>query len=84
MFILTEELTMSNFKTKSDRLTAYALACGYVEEHETNNKRVTLYAEFSLYAVRGYDFNTGTRLFWENFERLVDARKFYDKMLKSL
>ena len=43
------------FKTKTGRLTVYALACGYVERSERDNgNRVSLSREGSLYHVRGF------------------------------
>ena len=60
---------MTQFKTKRNKLTAYALACGYVE----NNGQTQLWREHGIYHVRR--IINGERVFWLTFETLKAARK---------
>ena len=48
-------------KTKRNRLTRYALACGYVERAISATKRVTLLMEGSAIRIDTYDSETGHR-----------------------
>jgi len=66
------------FYNKKDQLTVYSLACGYIEEFEANDKTMSLSLD-GLFQVKGYDFKNHIRLFWESFETLTEARKFYSK-----
>jgi hypothetical protein len=59
------------------RLTAYGLSCGYVEQHEAENIRTTLWKEHGTYHVRAHSENLG-RLFWESFRTLGEATKRYN------
>lgn len=69
---------MGTFKTKSGDLTHYALACGYVQRVDCHNVLLTLWYEGgTVFHVRGHEIEGRGRLFWETFERLSDARKFY-------
>ncbi len=77
------------FKTKSGRLTPYALACGYVERHETKpgtitGKSVTLWQEHGVYHVRAHDYDAHKRLLWESFDNLTPARKCFDRVKRGL
>jgi hypothetical protein len=73
------------FKNADGSLTAYALACGYLENKEENGVSVTLWHEGACYHVRGHDSNSGARLFWDSFEsnKLKDARKHYLTMVRK-
>lgn len=66
-----------NTRTKAGRLSAYGFMCGYIEEKTlSDGSRVELYHDGGIvYHVRR--FNRGARIFWESFEKLTDARKFY-------
>lgn len=75
---------MPTFHTADGRLTPYAFACGYVEQTERNNKRVQLWHEHGTYHVRGHDYTEHERLFWECFDRLPDARRYYDRQSKTI
>lgn len=70
----------SKFRTKTGRLTPYALACGYVEQCESPSAvRLTLWHEGGpCYHVRAHDHANHKRLFWDSFESLSEARKRYD------
>lgn len=73
------------FRTAGDRLTHYALACGYVETFENEGRAVTLWHEGGpVFHVRAHDHNKGQRLEWETFERLTDARRHFDKWRAKL
>jgi hypothetical protein len=71
------------FRTPAGRLTPYAFACGYIEQEERNNVRVTLWQEASTWHVRAHDFAAGARVFWDVYETLSEARKRYDKFRVS-
>jgi hypothetical protein len=74
---------MSELKTKG-RLTAYAFACGYLEQTERKSRRVQLYHEHGTYHVRGFDFAQHERICWECFDSLTQARRYYDKQAKAI
>lgn len=73
------------FKNADRSLTAYALACGYLEKTEEKGISVTLWHEGACYHVRGHDHNENNRLFWDSFEngKLKDARKHYRAMVRK-
>jgi hypothetical protein len=73
------------FKNADGSLTAYALACGYLEQKEAKGINVTLWHEGACYHVRGHDHNKKGLLFWDSFEsgKLKDARKHYRAMVKK-
>lgn len=62
------------FHNARGKLTAYALACGYIEKKERGTVQVTLWREHGVYHVRAHDFERG-RIFWDSFITLTDARK---------
>ena len=66
------------FRTKTGRLTAYSFACGYVERMGEGDNRKCLEQEHGVYHVKG--FKNGIR-FWETFETLTDARKYFAHVL---
>ena len=71
---------MPKFRTKAGRLTRYAIHCGYVEKKISGPVETTLWHEGGpLYHVRQHNFETHTRIFWESFETLTEARKLLDK-----
>ena len=61
------------FRTKAGLLTGYAFGCGYVENYERDDDRLTLSREPNDWHVKGF---IGGRHVWEIFERLTDARQF--------
>jgi hypothetical protein len=71
------------FRTKGGRLTPYALACGYVEQYNTETTRVTLWSEHGSLHVRVHDFAEGKRIFWDCPDTLTDARKRFDRYKKT-
>ena len=73
-------LTTTRLVTSHRRLTAYALACGYVERKGEGDNRTVLDRENGRYHVKG--FKNGKH-FWESFGTLTAARKFYSGCLKA-
>jgi hypothetical protein len=71
------------FVTATGRLTAYALACGYLERHEQDGVRTTLWAEHGVYHVRQHDVRTNRRMFWGSFTTITDARRRYDIAIRK-
>ncbi len=69
------------FRTKTNRLTAYAFNCGYKETFDHNGQSVEIWQDggCSFYHIRAHDFNTGKRLFWDDRKILVEARKRFDE-----
>lgn len=58
--------------------TAYALACGYVAQCESNGNRLTLWHEGGpCFHVRQHNHVTGERVFWESFPTITAAKKRY-------
>ena len=73
------------FKTKRGDLTAYALACGYVEREEINNVRVALFHEGGPhYHVRAYNLDTGSLIFWKSSSKLTKCRQWFRQYVKHL
>ena len=74
---------MTTFYDAKGRLTAYALACGYVERTKRGQVVTTLWSEDGVYHVRQHDFETSERVFWESFRVLGQARARFRQALKS-
>ena len=77
------------FKNKDGSLTAYAFSCGYIELSTDAGvklgdckKSVNLWKDCAWH-VRGNDFEAGVRLFWESFDKLTDALKFYKSKVRE-
>ena len=64
------------FYTKKGRLTAYALACGYIE---TVNGHLELSSQHNTYHVKAF---IGTKHLWFAYDSLSKARKAYDFLKK--
>lgn len=78
-------MAQQKLRRKDGRLTAYGLACGYVEKFEGGGKILTLWHEGgTVYHVRLYDLDNHTRVFWEGFEKLTEARKLFDVTKKRM
>ena len=75
---------MPAFYTKRGDLTAYALACGYVETKSRGEKIARLWAEHGVFHVRTHDHGRGVRLVWEAFHKLGAARACYRAQLPPL
>lgn len=73
------------WRNQAGDLTHYALACGYIQQFEQDDKRVTLWHEGGpVYHVRAHDFATGTRITWETFEVLTAARKYWRAVRRQI
>jgi hypothetical protein len=66
----------TRFNNKNGTLTRYAFACGYIEQKETISNRVSLSLD-GVYHVKGLINNQRV---WECFDKLTDARKFYNSV----
>jgi hypothetical protein len=64
-------------------LSAYALACGYVQRVEIGDYRVSLYREHGVYHVRAYNFEQSKRIAWDVFHTLGEARKAFRALIPS-
>ena len=65
-----------SFYTRDGWLTAYGLACGYIEKKIQQGIETTLWMEHGCLHVRQHDFNKHVRIFWDVFDRnLTNARK---------
>ena len=69
----------NTLKNKSGRLTAYALACGYVELFEKGPHRLTLWREHGTLHVRHFNHESMERIFWECPETLTSARALFNR-----
>jgi hypothetical protein len=74
---------MPKFKNKDGSLSAYALACGYVESKRLFNATVTLFMEHSHYHVQVFDAGMNKRILWETFtqDELSKARKYFNNLI---
>ena len=79
--------TSPKFTTKAGYLTPYALACGYLERHETMSTTTELdmpSPSTGFYRVRSWDTTEGHReLTYRTFQTLNAARRFYDHQIKA-
>lgn len=77
-------LTHPKFYTKDGWLTPYGLACGYQETAGHRNVIMKLWHDGgTVYHVRAHDHDGRGRLFWEIFETLTEARRFFRAMCKE-
>lgn len=73
------------FRTNSNRLSFYALCCGYIYRATEDGVTIDLYLENAaprLYSVKGYSANG--RLFWEQFEKKAEAERFYSNECRKI
>jgi phage terminase Nu1 subunit (DNA packaging protein) len=73
-----------NIYNKSGELSAYGLACGYVESHRTGKRWVKLYMEHAHYHIMSGKADHGYDV-WEVFTyyELTKARALYRKLKKQ-
>lgn len=64
--------------TVDGRVSAYGLACGYIERATLSETQLSLWCEHGVYHVRAHDFGGHGRLFWDSFRLLSAARKRFD------
>ena len=77
---------MSKFVTRSGWLAPYALACGYIETVKPNDGNITLELSNNMgtgYDVFAFDHSKHTRLHWETYETLSQARKVFSSKCKE-
>ncbi len=70
---------------KNGQLSAYGLACGYVEKEKTETQWKELYFEHNTIHVRAGKIG-GAYEVWENFmpNELTKARAFYKKAFEKV
>ncbi len=69
------------FYTKSGKLTAYALNCGYVEKKAGSNRTKLLFMEHSHYHVKSYlTAEIDRQSTWEVFSTLTAAKKYFNSI----
>lgn len=73
-----------NITTPSGQLTAYGLACGYVQRSQQGNYKVDLYREHNSYHVT-LSVN-GRKVLHDGFgsTQLSEARAFYRKLIAGV
>lgn len=71
------EHVKDKFKNSDGSLTAYAFACGYIQEKQDGPLKAELYHD-GCYHVRA--FRDGKRVYWESFDKLGDARRHYARI----
>lgn len=76
------------FCTKDGYLTAYAMACGYLEtnlnySNEEFGKRIYIEMDCGVYHVKGYDHNEHCSLGWQCFDNIKDARKAFNMLCRE-
>ena len=67
------------FFCKNGSLTSYALHCGYIERSESLTKYKKLYIENGCINVKSGTIESPL-LIWECFDKLKDAKKFYNSI----
>jgi len=73
------------FRNKNGELSAYAFACGYVQQKDFGKINLSFYHEGgNCYSVQAYDFGKSEKIFWDSFEKLGDARKRFRQAVKEL
>lgn len=65
-------------------LTAYALACGYVERAVKRNTTLQLWCEHGVYHVRAHDHGSLGRLFWHSYPTVKQARARFSESRRAL
>lgn len=65
-------------------LSQYALACGSVERAAKRNTVINMWLEHGVYHVRGHDHDKRGRLFWDTFETVTEARKYFSTKRREL
>jgi len=77
---------MPTTHNKNGSLNAYGFACGYIQWQSKTGKEVDkyqdgkdLYKDGAVYHVRKWE--NGVRITWESFDKLTDARTFYNKQV---
>ena len=66
---------------KNGSVSAYGLACGYIETFENGDARVSLSEQHGVYHMKGFD-QAGR--FYNTYGTLAIARKFYAKKKRRI
>lgn len=75
-----------SFQRKDRKLSAYAFACGYIEESSKDGIHVRLWMENGCpdpYNVKSYDRNRHQRLDWKMFPTINEARKDFNRQIRE-
>lgn len=74
--------------TKNGKITVYGFHCGYVEEHDGKFRGVRLWLEGCWHVREHYNADSGrqgyNRHSWDSFETLTEARREYQKRVRSI
>jgi hypothetical protein len=73
----------TRFQNANGDVSLYGFACGHIQRKEENNIRLDLWKE-GVWHVRAHEFDGRGRLFWESFDTLTQARKFFAKQKKQV
>ncbi len=57
--------------------TEYGFDCGHQQTETIGDCTASLYKEHGTYHVRAHDHGTHTRIMWQTFTAIPDARKAY-------
>jgi hypothetical protein len=71
------------FYTAKGELTRYSLACGYIQRFETSKGECTLWMEHGVFHVRQNN-SDASRVFWETYNKIGEARRKYNNSMRSL
>lgn len=75
---------MTEFKTKSGRLTRYALACGYLEDAWVGETHAQLWMEHGVIHVRAFDHAKCREVMWKSWRTVTEARRDFDRTLRAI
>lgn len=71
-------------KTRTNRLTRYGFACGYIERKKYGSIETELYQD-GCFHVRQFNWDKSpARIFWHSFEKLGEARDFFNRQKGKL
>lgn len=74
------------FRTKRNRLTAYAFACGYIEKFDHKEQSLVLWKEAGCigFHVRQMNLGLNKRVFWDCPSNITAARKRFDAAKRAI
>ena len=70
--------------TKDGSLTAYSLACGYVQAHNSKEFQMNLSQVGTGWCLRLWNCNNSFSIVRETFYKLTDAKKRFNKLVKII
>ena len=68
----------TNIRNVNGDMSAYGLACGYVDSFRQEALYIELYKQDNVYHVR--QFNNNVRYIWDSYHTLKEARSRFNKM----